>query len=165
MKTRLPTETLESNPYASPNSEAADQSEQAIEFKGKVYNALSIAIATIFGSVLVAGLLLHGNYNHFGQKRSAVAVAGITTLLTIVFMFGMLIVDFPVVLLFLGTNFIVAAVLLPITQALQGKALEKHEDAEREFHSVFRAGLMGIGCSFAMGLMLFLAYSMFLMTF
>jgi len=157
-------ETLENNPYASPNTEEPMQSEGIVDFKGKVYNTLSISIATIFGSVLAAGLLLHSNYSHFEQKRSALYAAAITTPLTILFLFGMLIIDFPVVLLFLGINFIIAAVLLPLTQFLQGKELEQHEEAEREFHSFVRAGLIGVCCLFAMGLMLFFAYTMYLMT-
>lgn len=161
MKTKK--ETLEINPYASPKIEGPRQSEGIVDFKGKVYNTLSIAIATIFGSVLAAGLLLHSNYSHFEQKRSALFSAAITTLLTILFLFGMLIIDFPLVLLFLGINFIIAVISLPLTQILQGKELERHEEAEREFHSFVRAGLIGICCLFAMGLMLFLAYSMFLM--
>jgi len=158
-------EILEDNPYASPNSEDAKLSEEIAEFNGKVYNTLSIAIATIFGSVLAAGLLLHSNYSHFGQQRSALFSVVITALLTIFFLFGMLVMDFPVVLLFLGTNFIIAVFLLPITQVLQGKELEQHELAEREFHSFVRAGLIGVSCSFAMGLMLFFAYILFLMTY
>lgn len=163
MKTKK--ETLEINPYASPKIDESKQSKRIVEFKGKVYNTLSIAIATIFGSVLAAGLLIHSNYSHFEQKRSALFSAVITTLLTIFFLFGMLITDFPRVLLFLGINFIIAVVLLPLTQILQGKELEQHEQAEREFHSFVRAGLIGVCCLCAMGLMLFFAYTMYLMTY
>ena len=156
-------ETLENNPYASPNTEEPMQIEGIVDFEGKVYNTLSIAIATIFGSVLAAGLLIHSNYSHFEQKRSALFSAAITALLTIFFLFGMLIINFPLVLSFLGINFIIAVVLLPLTQFLQGNELEQHEQAERKFHSFVRAGLIGVCCLFSMGLMLFFAYSMYLM--
>ncbi len=162
---KIKKETLEINPYASPNIEESTQREVIVDFKGKVYNTLSIAIATIFGSVLAGGLLIYSNYSHFEHKRSALFSALVTMILTIVFMFGMLIIDFPVVLLFLGINFVIAAVLLPLAQFLQGKELDQHELAEREFHSFVRAGLVGVGCLFAMGLMLFFAYTMFLMTY
>ena len=163
MKTKK--ETLENNPYASPKIEEPKQSDGIVDFKGKVYNTLSIAIAAIFGSVLAAGLLLYSNYGHFEQKRSALFSAAITTILTIVFLFGMLIIDFPVVLLFLGINFVIAVILLPLTQVLQGKKLEQHDEAEREFHSFVRAGLIGVCCLFAMGLMLFFAYTMYAVTY
>lgn len=163
MKTKLEPQVPENNPYASPNSEAAEQSEEAVDYKGKVYNGLSVSIATIFGSVLAAGLLLYSNYDHFEQKRKALLVIVITAILTLAFMFVMLVIDFPAVFLFLGINFFIGALLLPLTQLLQGKQLERHEDNEREFHSLIRAGLVGVSCSIAMGLMLSFAYSMFLM--
>jgi hypothetical protein len=163
MKTKSETETLDTNPYASPNSEHEEQREESVEYHGKVYNTLSIGVATIFGSVLAGGLLLHSNYDHFEQKTKALFVILMTTILTLAFMLGMLIIDFPVVFLFIGINFIIAVVLLPLTQVLQGKELEKHEDNEREFHSFIRAALVGVSCSLAMGIMLFFAYTMFLM--
>lgn len=164
-KTETKAEAIVTNPYATPSSVQEDPKEVAVEFKGRVYNTLSMSIATIFGSVLAAGLLLYTNYSHFEQKRNALITVVITSFLTLIFLFGMLIIDFPVVLLFLGLNFIIAASLLPLSHILQGKELEQHEEAEREFHTYVRAGLVGFGCLIAMGLMLFFAYAMYLMSF
>ncbi|MBV1909750.1 MAG: hypothetical protein KUG78_10550 [Kangiellaceae bacterium] len=156
---------VEDNPYTSPKVEGSGQNETVVEYQGKVYNILSISIATIFGSVLAAGLLIFSNFSHFEQTRNATIAAVFTAVLTVVFLCGMLIIDFPVVLLFLGLNFSIAAVLLPLNQLMLGNEIEQHEDADRDFHSFARAVLIGVGCLFAMGLMLFFAYTMFLMTF
>ncbi len=155
--------TIENNPYASPKVEEEVPSNVGSGYRGKVYNTLSIAIATIFGSVLAAGLLIHSNYSHFQQKSFALIAAGVTGVFTLAFMFFMLVIDFPVAMLFLATNFLIAAFLLPLNQILQGKQLELHEQNEREFHSYIRASLVGVSCAVAMLAMLLIASTMYVM--
>lgn len=157
------TNTLENNPYASPKVEEEILLDVGSDYKGRVYSTLSIAIATIFGSVLAAGLLIYSNFNDFQQKRLALIAAGLTGVFTLVFMFSMLVIDFPVVMSFLVTNFLIAAFLLPLNQLFQGKQLEIHEEAGREFHSYIRASLVGISCAIAMVLMLLIASTMYVM--
>lgn len=149
------------NPYETPHSEVSAVEEAAI-YHGKVYNPLTIAIGTLFGSVLAAGLLLYSNFSHFNQKPHAIGTIVITIIATILFLFASLSIDHPSSLLYLLFNFIVAVIMFPLTISFQGTDLEAHEYSERPFHSVFRAIAIGIGCFIAMGIMLFLAFSMFL---
>jgi hypothetical protein len=154
---------LDSNPYASPKSQNEAHSEDASEYSGKLYNTLSIAIATIFGSVLASGLLIQSNYNHLQLKQPALITAVCTALLTLAFMFSLFIIEFPLVMSFLMINFVIAVLLLPLNQALQGKLLEQHEDTKREFHSYFRASFIGVGCALAMLVMLLIASTMYVL--
>ncbi len=151
------------NPYESPAAQSGDDPAVVAVYQGKVYSTLSIAIATIFGSVLATGLLIYSNYNHFEKKSNSLIVVGLTILLTIAFMFGLLIIEFPAVLAYLGLSFVIAAISLPVIQTLLGEELEAHEESGRPFHSVFRAIFIGIGCFFAMGVMLVIAFTMFTM--
>lgn len=156
---------FESNPYASPKAEEEFDTGDGSAYSGKVYNSLSIAIATIFGSVLAAGLLIHSNYSHFKQKTRALVAAVLTGVFTLLFMFSMLVIDFPLVMSYLAINFLIAATLLPLNQLFQGRQLELHEEAGRAFHSYIRASLVGASCAVAMILMLLIASTMYLMVF
>ena len=154
-------ETPLDNPYEAPHSEVS-LVEEAQVYKGKVYNPLAIAISTLFGSVLAAGLLLYSNFTHFNQKPHAISTVVVTIIATILFLFASLSMEHPSSLMYLMFNFIIAVIMFPLTMTFQGTDLDAHEDADRPFHSVFRAIAIGIGCFLAMGVMLFLAFSMFL---
>jgi hypothetical protein len=156
---------IDIDPYATPNAKETEQTEEFIEYSGKVYNTLSIAIATIFGSVLAAGLLIYSNYNHFKQKSLGLVAAVLTGVFTLLFMFSMLVIDFPLVMSYLAINFLIAATLLPLNHLFQGRQLELHEEGGRAFHSYIRASLVGASCAIAMILMLLIASTMHLMVF
>ena len=154
-------ENIDENPYRSPQSHVNPEIEEPKSYQGKVYNVLAIAIATLFGSVLAAGLLLHSNYTHFKQSTQAIITVLITIVATIAVLFTSLFVDYPSTLVYLGFNFLIAVILFPLCSALQGRSLDEHEYEDRPFHSIWRAALMGIACLLAMGMMLTFAYSMF----
>lgn len=157
-------ENLQDNPYESPKSRVSNTPDASEVYQGKVYNALGAAIATLFGSVLAAGLVLHSNFTHFKQNLQAAITVVITIVATIIFLFASLFVKYPSPLMYIGFNFVLAVAVFPITYLLQGTALEEHEEADLPFHSVFRAAVIGIACLFAMGMMLMFAYTMFIMS-
>ncbi|WP_444996123.1 hypothetical protein [Aliikangiella sp. IMCC44359] len=148
------------NPYESPTSEIEFISSLPI-YHGKLYSVLSIAIATIFGSVLAAGFLLQSNFNKFQQNTASLITISITTIATIIFLFSSLFINRPSFFVYLSFNFIVAILVFPVAHLLQGEKLEQHEQADRPFHSVFKTIGIGVLCFFAMGIMLFLALALF----
>ncbi|TQV70919.1 hypothetical protein FLL45_21570 [Aliikangiella marina] len=157
-------ENLPDNPYESPKSQVSNASEDPAIYQGKVYNGFAVAIATLFGSVLAAGLVLHSNFTHFNKNLQAGITVVFTIIATIVFLFASLFVKYPSSLMYLTFNFVLAIIVFPLTIILQGAELDEHEEADLPFHSVFRAAMIGIACLFAMGMMLVFAYTMFIMS-
>lgn len=151
------------NPYQSPKSNISLQTETSSEYSGKVYSVFAIAIGTLFGSVLAAGLLIYSNYSHFKQDTKALTSVLLTIFATIIFLFLMLLTQNTSFLFYLATNFIFAVLIFPLVMILQGSTLEQHEDNGKPFHSSVRAGLIGMGCLIAMLIMITFAYFMFLM--
>ena len=157
-------ENKNNNPYQSPKAELFTLEDEVQVYRGKVYNMLAIAIGTIFGSVLAAGLLLHSNYTHFKQNTYANVTIGLTILATVLFLFTSLLIDHPSSLMYMGFNFIVAICLFPIVYFTQSEFLEQHENKNLPFYSSFRAAAVGIACLLAMAMMLTVAYTMFIIT-
>ena len=149
------------NPYQSPQSEIGVELESQV-FQGKVYNILSIAVATLFGSVLAAGLLLQSNFEKFGQKQKALATLFATIIATICLLFASLFVDYPSSLHYLLVNFLVAVIIMPVSVYFQGKSIDDHEYSDRPFYSIFRAIGVGLICLFGLGFMLTTALMLYL---
>ena len=157
-------ENIQDNPYESPKSRVSNSPDIPEIYQGKVYNGFAVAIASLFGSVLAAGLVLHSNFTHFQKNLQAAITVVITIIATIVFLFAGLFVKYPSSLMYLAINFVLAIIVFPLTLILQGVELDQHEEANLPFHSVFRAAIIGIACLFAMGMMLLFAYTMFIMS-
>jgi hypothetical protein len=155
-------ENSNDNPYQSPKAQLSASIDETASYQGKVYSLLAIAIGTIFGSVLAAGLLVHSNFSHFKLNLQANITVALTIVATIGFLFASLFVEHPSSILYMGFNFVVAICLFPVVYFLQGDLLEQHEDKNLPFHSTFRAAAVGIACLLAMGMMLTFAYTMFI---
>ncbi|TQV89214.1 hypothetical protein [Aliikangiella coralliicola] len=149
------------NPYQSPQSQIGVEFEPET-YQGSIYNILSIAVATLFGSVLAAGLLLQSNFEKFGQKRQAIVTLFLTIIATIGLLFASLFIDYPSSLLYLLINFLAAVIVLPLTGFLQGKSIDDHEYSDRPFHSIFRAIGIGLVCMIGLGVMLMTALMLYL---
>lgn len=154
--------STEENPYQSPKSNISLSKKLSTEYSGKVYSVFAIAIGTLFGSVLAAGLLIYSNYSHFKQNTKALNTILVTICATIIFLFLMLFVQNTSFLFYLAINFIFAVLVFPLVIILQGNILENHEDEGKPFHSSVRAGFIGLGCLIAMLVMIIFAYFMFL---
>ncbi len=147
------------NPYAAPQSEVSLTNENT-GYTGAVYNPLGIAIATVFGSVLAAGLLLQSNFLKFKQRLAATLTILVTIISTLSILVFLLLSQNASLLFYVLVNFIAAILVMPCTFLIQGKALEQHEEAGYRFHSYLRAVLMGIGCFLAINVIFGLALTL-----
>ena len=143
----------DSNPYLAPESQTRFNPID-VQYSGKIYNAFSIAAATLFGSVLVAGLLIAANFDKFGEKGKSFAAAITTIIVTILMLFFSLFLPTISALLYIAINFVAAIFMLPLVYFTQGSIIEKHDEMGRDFHSIFRAMGIGIICMFGLGLIL-----------
>ena len=149
------------DPYLPPEAEI-DKDGEKTDYHGKMYNAFAISLATLFGSVLAAGLLIYANFDNYGKKTKGVVTVILTILATIVFLFASLFVSLGSTLVYILTNFILAVLMMPLTLFLQGDLIEAHEDDEKPFHSLFRAIGIGVVCMLGLGAILATAVAMFL---
>lgn len=149
------------DPYLPPKAEINRDGEESA-YDGKMYNAFAISLATLFGSVLAAGLLIYANFDNYGKKTKGVITIIFTIFATIVFLFASLFVSLGSTLVYILTNFILAAVMMPLTLFLQGNLIEAHEEDDKPFHSFSRAIGIGVVCMLGLGAILATAVAMFL---
>ena len=154
------TQSDEDDPYQTPQSEL-DWITPESDYTGKLYSPLGIAIASVFGSVLATGLLIQSNYAKFQQNTHGLITIVITTIVTTLFLFMTLFIEYPSSLLYIVFNFFIAVLAMPLVHTLQGARLNHHEEKDREFHSVFRAAGIGVASLIAMTVMLKIAFTMF----
>ncbi|MCW8876861.1 MAG: hypothetical protein OQJ89_12090 [Kangiellaceae bacterium] len=149
------------DPYLPPEAEIEKDAEK-VDYDGKMYNAFAVSLATLFGSVLAAGLLIYANFDNYGKKTKGIVTIIFTIFATIVFLFASLFVSLGSTLVYILTNFVLAAVMMPLTMLLQGNLIEAHEENEKPFHSIFRAIGIGVVCMLGLGAILATAIAMFL---
>lgn len=152
---------LANDPYQPPLS-AIDNEKRHTQYDGKIYDAFAIAIATLFGSILVAGLLIAANFDKVGEKSKAFATVAITIVLTICALFLSLFTNYHSALFYLSINFLLALLVFPVTVLIQGKIIQRHEMMEMQFHSYFRAIIVGVVYMIGLGLILATAIRLFL---
>lgn len=160
----LPMKTQEKNrddnPYATP---AADMQVEipSTDFQGKLYQPLSIAIASLFGGCLAAGILLQSNSKSLKRTTESVVLILVTIIFTTAYLFSSLLMKQLSWVTYLWINFAIAVLIMPISIWLQGTALDKHDASGYLFHSNWRGGLMGVVSFFALLIILSAAFFLY----
>ena len=116
----------------------------------KLYSMTQIGLATFLGSALAAGYMLASNYSALGQRQPAIMVLiGSIVIVCLLMLVPGNAAQNP--LLAVTVMFGQIAIVLLITNALQGKMLESFVQMGGQYHSMLRTVCIGIVASLIIG--------------
>ncbi len=128
----------------------------------KFYSESTIAIATVFGGPLVAGILVRRNFINLGKKTHGKYALYIGIISTILLFLGIFSIPEDIIDKIPNIAFpaIYTGIIALIVNNLQGQELKEHKDKNGQFYSVWKG--VGIGAVFTLVIIAILIAYVFL---